>query len=131
MRINKLSIILVTVSFAIGLGVGYNFISKDTESEKIQENSDVTTIIKERVEPDGTTTRTTKIKDKSTKTKETETTKVVTRTQYKVQVMYGLDLNTKIPVYGVGVERRILGNISAGVWGLTNKTVGASLSYEF
>ena len=44
----------------------------------------------------------------------------------------GAGLNSELkPVYLLGVSRRVLGTISVGVWGTSNKEAGLSLSVQF
>lgn len=79
-----------------------------------------------------------------TETKATETTKAAERTaskvsdapkaQWLVGPMVGLGLDLK-PVYGAHVERRIVGPVWAGAWGLGGPAgftaAGVSVSLEF
>jgi hypothetical protein len=107
----------------------------------------------ETVKPDGTRTVTTDTNternrdttsDKTTHAEQqtvaqTETTREVTKTvevtrerpQWRVGPLVGFDLRTRTPVYGGIVERRILGPVSLGAVGLSNGTLGLSLTLEF
>ena len=104
-----------------------NKIVKQTEIKNIEE-----TVI-EVTTPDGTTTKTTKKIDK-TVTTDTHQKELITETKrpnYRASALIGYNFNSFLPVYGAAIEKRIIGNISVGVWGTTDRSVGASLSLEF
>jgi hypothetical protein len=50
---------------------------------------------------------------------------------WRIGAKVGFDFTRGAPVYGGEVQRRILGPLSVGVWGLTPGVVGASLNLEF
>lgn len=80
-----------------------------------------------------TTTDNNSVENQTTKS-DTKSSTVVTNSkpQWKVQALAGIDGNhLSVPVYGVDVERRIIGPISAGLYGNNNKEIGLSLSLEF
>jgi hypothetical protein len=86
--------------------------------------------------PNGTTTTTTDnnsvIDDKTDTDSNSSTVTTYSKPQWKVSGMAGLSVNSlSTPIYGAQVERRILGPISAGIWGLSNSTGGVALSLEF
>lgn len=61
-------------------------------------------------------------------------TKTVERSapDWRVGGLVGVTLQPALrPVYGLHVERRILGPVSLGAWGLSSGVIGASLSAEF
>jgi hypothetical protein len=97
---------------------------------------DVQTVIKEVVKKDGTKETVTVIEDKSKDYTQTKTKDHVTQTtsnvkpQWRVQGLVGTDLNFQ-PIYGAGIERRIVGPVSAGIYANTKKQVGLSVSLEF
>jgi hypothetical protein len=84
-------------------------------------------------EKDTTTTTTNNtVVDDTTDTKASTSTVISNlKPQWKVQALAGLNGNNLgTPVYGADVERRIIGPISAGLYGNTNKEVGLSISLE-
>jgi hypothetical protein len=111
----------------------------EVEVEKTK--TEVRTIVKEVIKPDGTkeTTTTTeniaetKKKNKKEAQSERKELKIVEglKPQWKAQVLIGLE-NIEIPSYRVGVERRIVGPIFAGAYSNTNfQEYGLSVSMEF
>ncbi len=96
---------------------------------------DTTTTTKETTHPDGTKdTETTVVNhdtDISSSVDKKDNKTITLQPQWKAQAQYGYDFSTLRPVYGAGIERRILGPISAGVWGNNNHTAGLSASIEF
>lgn len=50
---------------------------------------------------------------------------------WRVSGMVGLEIDRVAPVYGLQVERRILGPIHLGVWGLSAGAVGLGVSVAF
>lgn len=101
------------------------------------EKKNVVTEIKEIKHPDGTTETDTKITDltntvnKNTSDSKSESTTTYSKPQWKVQALLSTQVSQFGPVYGIDVEKRILGPISAGVWGNVDKKFGASVSIEF
>ena len=111
----------------------------EVEVEKTK--TEVRTIVKEIVRPDGTkevTTTTeniaeTKKKQKKEASKEKKEVKIVEnlKPQWKAQVLIGLE-NIQVPAYRVGLERRIIGPVFGGVYSRTDfQEYGVSLSMEF
>lgn len=113
---------------------------KETDEEKKKHQ---TIIITETKNPDGTVTKVTKIVNNSDttkhetddKTKSSDTVKTVTyaSSRFHLAALGGMDFNPSVPtpVYGAYLSKDILGPISAGVWGLTNKSFGVSLGLSF
>lgn len=120
-------------------------IVKDKTSDK-EVHKTTTTI--DSVKPDGTkTTTTTVVEDSSTKqdtktdivkdgTKTETTKKEVTKTSSRLNIsalggapisIHGLET----PVFGLHVSKDILGPVSVGIWGLTDKTFGLSVGLTF
>lgn len=82
--------------------------------------------------PDGTKTTTTTTDNNSVIDDKTSTVITNSKPQWKVAGLAGLNIsNLSSPIYGAQIERRIIGPISVGVWGLTNSSGGISLSLEF
>lgn len=96
-----------------------------------------TTTIDEDTQVDtitGTTTQTDATADVH-EVKSVEVLKTVTveraRPDWRITPMAGFDIPSHAFVYGVAVDRRILGPILFGVWGLSSGVAGAALSVEF
>ena len=119
-------------------------VEKKTEDKKTdkQKHKKITrtTVIK----PDGTQIITEVITDdvesktETTKTEESSkssgTLKEVTKDKQKITVaaLGGINYSgAPVPVYGGIISKPILGPIAVGVWGLTDKTFGASLGVSF
>jgi len=86
--------------------------------------------------PDGTKTTTTDdnsvINDNSSTKDSSSTITTYSKPQWKVGALAGLSVNSlSKPIYGAQVEKRLLGPISIGAFGLSNSTGGVSLSLEF
>lgn len=98
---------------------------------------DTTTKTHEEVKPDGTKTIDTVVEDKdkeenkSSADSKASTVVDTTKPQWKVGALGAYDFSTLKPIYGVQVDRRILGPIFVGAFGLNNRTVGLSVSLEF
>ena len=104
------------------------------EVEVVQK--DIRIVEREIIRPDGT-----KEKEKITEDKSQESTKkerdtkestqvVNTKPDWRINGLTALNNNRNI-VYGLQVERRILGPISIGAWGVTDSTIGLSVGVEF
>ena len=106
------------------------------EVEKIVEviKRDVHTVIREVVRPDGSKEVVTVIDDKTRETNKKESSKetIITniKPQWRVQGIADLT-HLAAPVYGVGIERRILGPVFAGAFVKANREYGVSVSLEF
>lgn len=132
------------IVFAVGAGTAL-YVRPATVVTKTEEvvkevdrvKKDVVVVEHEVKRPDGTVeidrTTTDKSTETSKKESDTKSSTVVTnaKPQWKAQALAGLSLDKLVPVYGAGVERRIIGPISAGVWGTTDRNLGVSVSLEF
>lgn len=98
---------------------------------------DVRTVIREIERPDGTKEKETIIEDKTEEERnresEKETSKIVTnnKPQWKVGGQLTPKQGIAGPLYGLSVERRVLGPVFAGAFANTDKVVGLSVSVEF
>ena len=95
---------------------------------------DVRTVIREVVKTDGSKETVTVIEDKSKETSKKESSKetIITNAKPQWRVQGLADLTTLAsPVYGVGIERRILGPIFVGGFVKANREYGVSVSLEF
>lgn len=74
-------------------------------------------------------------KTKSKKEQETEVVKTVptsTRQGYNISIDAGIiDWSDKRPLYGLSVNKEVLGPLTLGVWGRTNGSVGLSIGVSF
>lgn len=97
----------------------------DGRKETITEVIDRTTV--------GTNTDTnTDSNSSSTTEKEKEKITINKKPDWKFTGLAGVEISDfGTPIYGGMVEKRILGPISVGVWGLSDKTVGGAISIEF
>lgn len=99
-----------------------------TEKEKTR--NDIVTIIDEKTDKEGGTSRRTVIVDKSrTDTKKKESLEIVKTEPPKDWLLYGGI--TQSQVYSIGVQRRILGPIFLGVSADTKSQFGASVGILF
>lgn len=153
-----LALIFVLIGAAIGyLGMPTKVITKTEIKEVVKEvekkqqskqNDKKVTII-EKTNPDGSKTKETIIVDKgkTDKTTEKDTDKTTEKKEEKivensgkwlakayVAHQFGADAKNSINgfyIVGVGVERKLLGPFSLGVFGLTNNIVGLSIGMGF
>ena len=104
---------------------------KVEEKEVIKK--DVRTIIKERTNPDGTSTKETIIVDNS---KESSTKKFEQITTKKNDWFVAAGAEARLselnnPIYRIEVNRRILGDIYVGASGRTDGSVGLQVGFSF
>jgi len=146
--------------FVIGVAVGrYTLPAKiviKTETKTIEklvedinkkENSNKVIKIVEKTEKDGTVTKTTEIVDKSTtdtntkivkdtdSSSKTEKTTTYAKNDWHFAALAGTGLFDKglsqSVVYGIGVQKRLIGPFYVGAFGFSNKFAGASLGMSF
>lgn len=140
----KYSLLTALIIGLVGYAIGRymqpaEVITKQVEVVKEIEvvKRDVKTVIKEVVRPDGSKETVTTI-DENTRERtrresdvKTEVVQSPAKPQWEAGVMVKASLNNIIPVYGIQVERRILGPFSVGVQGWSDTTAGVSLNIEF
>lgn len=143
----KRNAVLIGVALGGAMG-GYWFAPQKIKiEERIVEKKVVQTVkdqdknvvrVREK-RPDGTVVTRTEVNTKTTErsktdeSREQEKTKTVQRgASMNLSLLAGkrLDDLSQPPVYGVAVSRAVLGPISLGLWGLTDKTVGVSLGVQ-
>lgn len=127
------------VVFVVGYSVGrYAAPAKiqekivEKEVEKKDNNIRTVTVVVEK--PDGTKTSTTTQDDKSTDVvndSKSDSASVANLPDWKVSGGLGYNFKEISSVYMVGVERRIIGSIALGVFGVTDGTIGLSVSVGF
>lgn len=125
-------VVLLAVGFGIGRYTVPEHLEEQTSTETDSKKED-TVIVREEKRPDGTVIKETTKTSKKEESKKEETIKIVEnhKPNWKASALAGYNLEAGRPVYGAAVDRRILGNIFLGVWGTTDKQVGASVSLEF
>jgi hypothetical protein len=141
----KTEVIVGLIILAVGVAGGYAMTPTKIEvREKIVEKKVESTekkrdreLVKVQIKrPDGTVETRTELKDKteqktdSTTENSKESEKIVSKgTGLGVQFFVRGPLNE--PVYGAGVYKKILGPVSIGVFGFTDKAWGLSAGLEF
>lgn len=118
-------------SFCLGAALVYYFLPqiKTVEKEVIRNN--VVTVVKEVKRPDGTTETEITTTDKTVKH---ETSVAVTppiQPNWRIGASAVAGVPSLKPIYGLQVERRVLGPVWIGVRVETNAQLGAVLSIEF
>lgn len=114
-------------------------VEKKVEDKKSETEKHKTTKTVEVTQPDGGKTVTTVVEEDtnkhSDKNSTTDTTKNTT-----VETTRGADITLSLlgglnfpntPVYGLSFTKPVLGPITLGVWGLSDKTLGASIGLTF
>jgi hypothetical protein len=130
---NKLKMALL----AAGLLVVVFFLGRYTAPEKvkevevIKEKRDVVEVVREITRPDGTKEKETRREDRTEKSKESLVEVENSKPQWDVDALYGIDSKSKDTIYGLSVQRRILGNIKVGGWATNQNQLGISVGFEF
>lgn len=96
-----------------------------TETTYPDGRKEVKTVIVE----DSTKSTTSKENTNKDKTENQETTYATAKVT--ISALGGFNLSDPTPVYGASISKPILGPITIGAWGLSNKTLGASLGLTF
>ena len=127
----------IVVALALGIYIGKSQFSK-TETVEVEREvikRDVVTVVREVTMPDGTRSVETVTTDRSKERKDVTnvTTKATASPDWHVSVSASAARVSEIssPVYGVQLERRILGPFSLGARVQTDKQIGVVVSYEF
>ena len=124
---NKYTLIVPLSSLLLGLALGFYLKPENIKEVKV-EHTNVVTVIKHVKHPDGSTETTKTTTDKST----TEASKEIKSETAKWRAGAMIAVSDKLnPIYGGFVEHRFIGPIYIGAFGLTNKTVGLTLSFSF
>lgn len=140
-----LSVVVVTVAFAFGRYTAPSDTVKTKETQQTDTNTQTDTTTKKTTtieeDPSGkkkttieedTTTTTKKEKNKTTNIEQsvTPSNKDILNVSALVATD-GFSLSNITPVYGVSVTKNLLGPITVGAFGLTNKTIGVSIGVNF
>jgi hypothetical protein len=110
-----------------------------TEVEKKHEvtDTDKHETIVEITQPDGSKKKTTEIITETKKNvnltldKIDDITKEYKRNTTSISVLIGGQIPLSPPIYGIQVQKQLLGPIIFGVWGMTDKTAGISVGLTF
>lgn len=146
----KTKVLIISVALLTSFALGrYTVPTKTTETKDTSTTEDKTTdktkhkkvTIVETTKPDGTKTKTTVItEDTDThKTDDSATHEIDTKetvrgdSKVTISLLGAIQVNdlTQGIVYGLSATKPVLGPITIGVFGLTNKTVGASIGLSF
>ena len=119
---------LLVVVFFLGR---YTAPEKVKEVEVIKEKRDVVEVVREITRPDGTKEKETRREDRTEKSKESLVEVENSKPQWDVDALYGIDSKSKDTIYGLSVQRRILGNIKVGGWATNQNQLGISVGFEF
>lgn len=119
-------------------------VESKTKDKNKQINDHKKTTIVETTAPDGTKTKTTVITDDrnssssssetDNKHTETDTSKEVVRGSSKVTLSALVAMNTSslgTPIYGLSITKPVLGPLTLGIFGLTDKVGGVSVGLTF
>ena len=124
---SKKTIIVACVIFVLGGVIGYKLAPVPQSETRMVTQDKVVTIIKEVTKPDGTTTR------EETRTEDRQADSSVTvatpsKNDWLVGVSYGPGV---VPVYGITVQRRVIGNVYVGASASTNGDITANVGVTF
>lgn len=94
--------------------------------------TDIQTVVRTVTRPDGTSDTTTTIVDHSIRT-DTSKNIIVAIPFINVSGLVGNDLSKRgvLPIYGVSINKEIIGPITIGAFGLTSGVIGLSVGLNF
>lgn len=122
--------LLVFISAVVGAVIERSYsgpIIVKQEQDKAATQNNITTVIKEKKSAGGSTITETTIVDRTKKEElHSELVRAAPATNWALYGMVGVDRS-----YGLGVQRRILGNIFIGGYADTNQRLGVSLGILF
>lgn len=132
---NKVVVVVCAACLALGLYLGKTMFAT-VETKEVQKEvvrKDIVTVVKEVVRPDGTKETETISTDKSVEKSDKTVVMSAVNAAPNWFISASLERNSLDgpSVYGVQVERRILGPFSLGVRVNTEKTVGLVIGMEF
>lgn len=123
-----IGVLVVILAFLLGRSTAP---VKIEEKVKVEKAIDTITVVKEIKRPDGTIEKETTQVDKSKITSQKSTTVESAKAMNKVALGMGYDFKDKSQVYNLSYERRLVGNIWVGAFGVSNGTVGLTVGLEF
>jgi xanthosine utilization system XapX-like protein len=131
----KNSIIIAVVGILVGFGLGTKIFptikEKTVEVQVDKVVKDVQTVIKVVTRPDGTKEEITTIVDRTKENKEYSNTKTVSKNDWHISANAGRSFSDSNIIYGIQVERRVLGDVYLGALATTDKRVGISVGIDF
>lgn len=133
-NVKKYAILAIAFIVAIVVAFGYGRSTAPEnikEVEIVKEKTDVVYVTKEIKRPDGTIEKETRKETKKEISKENSTVIENKKSQYDIDALYGVAINEQQSFYGLSIQKRIAGNIKAGVFATSNKQVGVSVGFEF
>lgn len=131
----KVTVVLVAAALALGIYTGKTMFAKTmtVEVEKEVVRTDIVTVVREIIKPDGTKETISTLTDKSVARKDSShsTSKAETSPNWHISASAARSLESAVPVYGLQIERRILGPISVGINVNSERQIGLVVGYEF
>ena len=106
---------------------------KQVDRDKDTRTQTVVTTVKS---PDGTV-KTVETRDTTTsiktEIKQVNTTAVKSPPKLNISALVGNDFSQRsiVPLYGISIQKEVLGPVTVGAFGLTNGTIGISLGLDF
>lgn len=130
---SKLTLTLCMICLAIGLYTGYKAAPKaaNIDVERVVNKTDVVTVVKEVKRPDGTVETVSTTTDRSVSKQDKQATTVQLVPQWHVSASATKDGWTAEPVYGLQVEKRLVGAVSAGLRVDSKRNIGLVVGLEF
>lgn len=124
---SKKTVIVAAIIFVLGGVLGYKLAPVPQSETRTVTQDKVVTIIKEVTKPDGTTTR------EETRTEDRQAEQSVTaaapsKPDWLVGVSYEPGV---VPVYGITVQRRVIGNVYVGASASTSGNITANVGVTF
>jgi hypothetical protein len=126
--------IIAALGFGIYIGKSYYSRTETVEVEKEVIRKDIQTVVREIVRPDGTRSTETVTTDKSKEKRDSQASTTVVAPplpNWHISASYARTLENPAPVYGLQVEKRLLGPFSVGLRAQSDKYVGLVIGYEF
>lgn len=135
MELKTVGIIVIVVAILSAVTTRYYFpkVSMQTvEVEKEVVKNNIVTITKTIKGTDGTEETTTTTTDKSTSNSTASKSVTITASKdWMISASAGTKFEGLQPIYGLQVQRRILGPIYVGAMASTDKMIGLSVGFEF
>jgi len=128
---NKLAVVVALATLTLGVYLGRTYFPKTQVVEKEVIKKDIQTVVKEIVRADGTKETVTTIVDNSTESSSRTVQAPALPKKWKVGATVDKSSILGTPVYGVQIDRRIIGPVFAGIKVNTDKQIGIGISVEF
>jgi hypothetical protein len=132
---NKIYTALIVVAFGIGAYIGKVSFSttKTVEVNHETVRTDVQTVVHEVVRPDGSKEVVTTTVDHTIDRKDEKHTAIVAapQPQWHVSASASSDFSGPALIYGLQIEKQLIGPFSVGVRADTQKTIGLVIGWSF